>query len=416
MTKTEPGGDVPSISPAALQERIDRGEPVRVLDLRNRDEVERWHLSGPSVTLTQIPHNRFIQARVTGAVDEFVADVDGERPITAVCAQGAASGDVAGHLLEAGHDARNLAGGMEAWARLYTATELDVKRRGDRAGGGTGEARDDTGDGASGRGGEPTVVQYRRPSSGCLGYMVLADGEAAVVDPLRAFVDRYVADAGERGATIRWVVDTHVHADHVSGLRELAAAADATPVVPVQAAERGITDDVETVTDGDALPVGEAALEAVHAPGHTTGMTAFAVGDGVLLTGDSLFVRSVARPDLERGADGARDLAGDLYRTLTERFARFSDRTVVAPGHHGEAPGFAPDGSHTAELGTARGLPAFHMTGDEFVDYVTGDMPPQPANVETVIAVNLGRDTADDETAFELELGPNNCAATPVEQ
>ncbi|MFB6151283.1 MAG: MBL fold metallo-hydrolase [Haloarculaceae archaeon] len=389
--------DPPSVTPARLQERIDAGDPVRVLDLRNRDEVERWRLSGPSVTVSQKPNARFIQARVTDSVEQFVADVDGEGPITAVCARGEASADVAATLVERGYDARNLAGGMEAWARLLTATEI--------ADGATESAS--PGD-ASGSG--ATVVQYRRPASGCLGYAVYAGGEAAVVDPLRAFADRYVADARERGASIEYAVDTHVHADHLSGVRALAGATGAEPVLPAAAADRGATFDVTTVTDGDALAVGDSNLTAVAAPGHTTGMTAFAVGD-VLLTGDSLFVESVARPDLERGADGARALARDLYRTLTERFARFPDRTLVAPGHHGDGATPDGDGACVARLGDLRGTRPFSMSEAAFVDYVTGDMPPRPANFERIIAVNLGRESVDADEAFELELGPNNCAA-----
>jgi len=406
---------------------MDARDPVRVLDLRNHDAVDRWRLSGPSVTLTQRPHNRFLQAKVTDSIDEFVADVDGSGPITVVCARGEASAAVAADLAAAGHAARNLAGGMDAWARLLQSWSLSPSGPTDAPDGVDATPRDGVDDTDSAVG--PTVLQYRRPASGCLGYAVVSDGEAAVVDPLRAFTDRYVADAADRGASVEYVVDTHLHADHVSGLRSLAAAADATPVVPAPTAARGIEFDAETVADGDTLAVGDAALTAVHAPGHTSDMTAFAVREGavddtaddtdddgppILLTGDSLFVDGVARPDLERGADGAREFARDLYRTLTDRFARFSDPTLVAPGHHGEAtaPG---EGGVVATLGECRHLRALGLSESAFVDHVAGDRPERPTNFERVVAINRGAETADDEAAFELELGPNNCAAAPVD-
>jgi len=403
--------ETPAIAPADLQPRIDAGESVRVLDVRDRDEVEAWRLTGPGVTLTQKPYNRFVQATVTGDLAEFAADVDGEGPITVVCARGEASAEVARALVDAGVDARNLAGGMEGWAQLSLVAEVE------------GALPDAPG---------ATLAQYRRPSSGCLGYLLVSGGEAAVVDPLRAFTDRYVAEATERGAEITTVVDTHVHADHVSGLRALAERTGATPVVPASAVDRGVTDDVETVDDGDTIDVGDSTLAAVHAPGHTTGMTAFAVGEA-LLTGDSLFVdgavgradrdgsrrrsrlAGVARPDLEEGSEEARAFARELHRTLTERFARFPDETVVAPGHHGEAAVPGDGGAVTARLGDCRDLPWFGLSEAEFVERVTERTPPRPANHEAIIALNLGRQSADDEAAFELELGPNNCAAAPAD-
>ena len=405
--------ETPGVTPETLQRRIDAGEPVRVLDLRNRDEVDQWRLSGPNVSLTQKPYNRFVQATVTEDLAEFAADVAGEGPITVVCARGEASGEVARGLADAGIEARNLTGGMEEWARLLVAAEVEG-------------AFPDGPDAP-----DATLVQYRRPSSGCLGYMVVSAGRAAVVDPLRAFTDRYVADAADRGAEITVVVDTHVHADHVSGLRALVAATDATPVMSAAAVERGVTDEVTTVADGEAVAVGEVSLEAVHAPGHTTGMTAVAVGDA-LLTGDSLFVdgavgaadrdgsrgrsrlAGVARPDLE-ATDEAPAFARELYRTLTDRFARFPDETVVAPGHHAEGAAPGADGTVTARLGDCRDLPALALDEAEFVERITERTPPRPANHERIVAVNLGRESADDEAAFELELGPNNCAAAPAD-
>ena len=382
----DPPADPPSLSATALQTKLDAGDSLRLLDVRDRDEYEQWRIRGASVTATQLPFPKFLQAKVTGEVDDIIGDVAGTGPITVVCGRGEASAFVAGLLTEHGVEAQNLSDGMEGWARLYEAREIPC----DAA----------------------TVLQYRRPSSGCLGYMVVSDGSAAVVDPLRAFTDRYVADAADHDASLTHAIDTHVHADHVSGVRRLAEETDAEPILSERAVARGV-EDVTALADGETLQVGSATLEPRPLPGHTTGMTGFTIGD-VLLAGDSVFLDSVARPDLEAGADGARDLASDLHATLTDRLAALPDETLVAPGHYSESTTPADDGTFTAALGTLRDrLPGFAMDREAFVEYVCDDIPPRPANFERIITINLGTETADDDTAFELELGPNNCAAAP---
>ncbi|MFC7132167.1 MULTISPECIES: MBL fold metallo-hydrolase [Salinibaculum] len=384
----DPPTDVPAVDPATLQSWLDAGEPVRLLDVRDRDELDQWRIEGDSVTATHIPYAKFMAAKVRDTVADLGADVDGDGPMTVVCGRGEASDFVAGLLTEAGFDARNLAGGMDAWGQLYQATELST-------------------DGA-------TVVQYRRPSSGCLAYMVVDGDEAVVVDPLAAFTDRYVADAEERGAEVVAVVDTHVHADHVSGLRALSEATGARRVLPEAAVERGVTFDAETIADGDEIPVGGTAIQVRALPGHTTGMAGLVVG-GVLLSGDSLFLDSVARPDLQDGTD-IESLARDLYASLTERLADLPDGTVLAPGHYDDGDERAGDGSYTALLGDVRErVGVFGMDEQRFVDRVTGELPPQPANAERIVPINLGQETVEDDEALELELGPNNCAAGPVE-
>jgi glyoxylase-like metal-dependent hydrolase (beta-lactamase superfamily II)/rhodanese-related sulfurtransferase len=381
----DPPAAAPAVDAADLYSAIAAGESVRLLDVRDRDEVDAWHIDGPGVTFTHVPLSRFLQAQVTDGVADLAAEIDGEGPITAVCAAGEASAYAAGLLADAGVEARNLGDGMAGWARVYTATEIAT---------------------------DPTIVQYHRPSSGCLSYLVADGGEAAVVDPLRAFVDRYVADAADRDVDVVAVLDTHLHADHVSGVRDLADATGAERYLPTGSYDRGVTDDVEPIVDGDRIAVGDAALRAVALPGHTTGMTGLAIGD-VLLTGDSLFLEGVARPDLQVAADDERAaLARTLHETLVERLAVFDGGTLVAPGH--VAGGTRPDddGSFTATLGTLRDrLAAFDVAADAFVESVLADLPPEPANVRRIVDVNTGRETVDAATAFELELGPNNCAA-----
>jgi glyoxylase-like metal-dependent hydrolase (beta-lactamase superfamily II) len=382
-----------TITPEELQRRLDAGEPVTVLDTRNRDEVEAWAIGGQSVERHHVPYAKFLSAKVTGGAADLLPE-DVVEPVVAVCPRGEASDEVAELLRGEGVDAVNLAGGMEGWARVYTARELPA------------EATDDA-----------TVVQYRRPSSGCLAYLVVSGAsgnegrEAAVVDPLRAFADRYAEDARERGAEPVYAVDTHVHADHVSGVREVADLTGATPVVAAKAVERGVTFDVETVVDGDRLDVGGTGVEVHETPGHTTGMVSLRVGD-TLLTGDTLFAPGVPRPDLQAGDEGAPEYARELHRTLTERFERFGDDVLIAPGHFTPGTPPAEDGTYTAQLGDLRGsLSVFSLDREAFVDRVLADMPPRPANFETIVATNLGRETLSDEDAFEAELGPNNCAA-----
>jgi glyoxylase-like metal-dependent hydrolase (beta-lactamase superfamily II) len=385
----DPPTEVAAVDPERLQTQLDDGESIRLLDVRDRDEIEQWRIDGPSVTRTHIPYAKFMAAKVRDTVADLADEVAGEGPITVVCGRGEASAFVAGLLTERGVDAQNLAGGMDAWADVYQRARV------------TGATDAD-------------IYQYRRPSSGCLGYMVVSGGEAVVVDPLAAFTDRYVDDAAELGVDIVAVLDTHVHADHVSGLWALREATDVPGHLPAAAVERGVTYDVETVEAGDRVTVGETALEAVALPGHTTGMTGFLVA-GVLLCGDSLFLDSVARPDLQDGSEVAAQ-ARDLYATLTERLADLPAETVLAPGHYDAGDEPASDGSYTASLGTVRErLAVFEQSQDEFVARTTGELPPQPANAERIVAINLGRETVDDETAFELELGPNNCAAGPIE-
>jgi glyoxylase-like metal-dependent hydrolase (beta-lactamase superfamily II) len=165
------------------------------------------------------------------------------------------------------------------------------------------------------------------------------------------------------------------------------------------------------VRDGDRLTVGDVEIAVIETPGHTSGMTTYQVGD-VLFTGDGLFTESVARPDLE-DPEAARAAARTLYDSLQERVLSRPDDTVVAPAHFSDAATPSDDGTYTAPLGdlVAR-MDALRMDRQSFVEFIVADMPPQPANYEDIIATNLGQQAPDDQEAFELELGPNNCAAS----
>src|SRR6056297_2772686 len=382
-----PDVEVESVTPSELKASIDAGENVTLLDVRAESEYEEWHIDGDSVESINIPYFEFLEDELD---EDVLTQIPDDRAVTVLCAKGGASEYVAGTLADEGYDVHHLEDGMNGWARIYEAVEVSEY------------------DGAG------TLLQYQRPSSGCLGYLVYDDGEAAVIDPLRAFTDRYLEDAAELGVDLQYALDTHIHADHISGVRDLDANG-VEGVIPEAAVDRGVTyaDDLTTAADGDTFEVGDATIEAVYTPGHTTGMTSYLVDDSLLATGDGLFIESVARPDLEEGDDGAPDAASMLYESLQERVLTLDDDVLIGGAHFSDAAEPAEDGTYTAPIGQlVDEMDALTMDEDEFVELILSDMPPRPANYEQIIATNLGQESVDDDEAFTLELGPNNCAAS----
>ncbi len=384
-----PTPDVPveSVTAEDLKTAIDAGEAVTLLDVRMESEYEKWKIDGPTVETINVPYFNFLDEEVDNETLEAIPE---DKSLLVLCAKGGASKYVAGKLKEQGYEAESLDEGMNGWARIYEAVEVENYD------------------------GPGTLLQYQRPSSGCLGYMVYDDGEAAVVDPLRAFTDRYLDDAAELGVELTYAFDTHIHADHISGLRALTAEG-VEGVISKAAVDRGVTyaDEMTLTEDGDEFTVGDVSIETVFTPGHTTGMTSYLIGDSLLATGDGLFIESVARPDLEEGDDGAPEAARMLYESLQNKVLSLPDETLIGGAHYSDAAKPAADGTYTAPLSElVESMEALRMDEDAFVELILSDMPPRPANYLEIIGTNLGQESVDDEEAFTLELGPNNCAAS----
>lgn len=372
---------MPETTPAELARSLRAGERVSVLDLRDRNAADRWGIEGRTVETAQVPHVRFVASHATGDVRDPLPDLP--EPVLVVCARGEASRQVAEWLRAAGVDASNLTGGTTAYAETLLAESLPA---------------------------DLTVRQYQRPATGCLSYLLADDGEAVVIDPLRAHTDRYLTDAADLGVDLRWVADTHVHADHLSGRRAIADQTDARELLPAGATDRGVEPaEARLLSDGDEVVVGDATLRTVATPGHTQESIAFHCASH-LFAGDTLFLQGVGRPDLV-GDETARPLAEALYDTLCERIFSLPSDTTLAPGHAADV-AHAVDSRYTASLGELRELPLVGLDLESFVERVLAGLPPKPANHEAILAANLGHTTPDEEEAFELELGPNHCAVT----
>src|SRR5690349_15377401 len=175
--------------------------------------------------------------------------------------------------------------------------------------------------------------------TGCISeaaYYIESNGEAAVVDPLRD-IDAYLQLATERKATIKYIFETHFHADFVSGHLDLAKATGAT-IVYGPKTETNF--DVHVAKDGEQFTLGKVSLEVLHTPGHTLESTCFLLKDEnrkdyCIFTGDTLFVGDVGRPDLaQKGADlTMQDLAGMMYESIHNKLFPLADEVIVYPAH-----------------------------------------------------------------------------------
>ncbi len=217
-------------------------------------------------------------------------------------------------------------------------------------------------------------------------YLIGDGGEAAVVDPQRD-VEQYLAAASAHGLAIKWVLETHLHADFVSGHVELAARTGATIVLSHRA---GAAFRHRAVRDGDTLRLGAVRIEVLETPGHTPEGVCYLVTDEAhagtaprLLTGDTLFIGDVGRPDLvtSKGFTGD-EMAGLLYDSLRTRILTLPDAVEVYPAHGaGSACGRNISRERSSTIGEQRrfNLALREMSKDAFIRLVTTDLAPPPA-------------------------------------
>jgi hydroxyacylglutathione hydrolase len=248
--------------------------------------------------------------------------------------------------------------------------------------------------------------QLLNDDTACASYLLGCKtvGQFAVVDPHVDLVDDYVALAQAQGAEIAAVFETHVQADHVSGLPELVARTGATAYLPAGA---GVEFGHRALDDGAVVTLGNTQLQAVATPGHAPAHHAYLVTDHrradepwFVLTGDALLVGDAGRPDLH--ADGDHEVEGmarALYRSLTERLLTLPDHLLLYPAHYsGSVCGRGLSGNPISSIGfERRNNPALRFgSEDAFVEALIGDIPPTPERQSAIVAANrTGRPLAE---------------------
>jgi len=375
---------IPLIAPDALAERLDGGERLQVLDIRAPEKVAQGRLAlGPALEFHAMPGSRMYQLSSLEPLG-----LDARRPVAVICGHGNSSKEATRFLRARGVEAYSVLGGMAAWEAVYVARRL-----------------------------APTpslehIVQLDRVGKGCLSYVVASRGEAVVVDPGR-HVASYDALLAQLGARPVAVIDTHAHADHLSGGPRAAEAwrvpyylhpGDA--VSPFDGAAARVSH--RPLEDGRRIPVGHAALRVVHNPGHTLGSVALMTDDGVALTGDFVFIKSLGRPDLGGQAEAWGRL---LWQSLENARREWPGDILVLPAH------YASETERRADRAVAARFDVIRATNDAlgiadaaaFARWLSQNPSPPPI-YRTIKVANLGLAELSEADAETLESGPNQCA------
>jgi len=371
-----------TITPTELFQEIAEGRVSEILDVRNVDEFEASRLEGSK----PVPTRNVPVYRVMEELEEEAART--KEGAVVICGQGNGSALVAEEFADLGVHTRSLEGGTDAWNRLLVPKEI------------------------TGLPDDVRVWQFQRPAKACLSYLVGVPGQSCIiVDPTRQ-PEPYLDLAKEHSMTVTHVVDTHVHADHISGGPALAAELDVEYHLPPEDAGGVVPFPNHPLKDGDVLDLGSAEVRvmSMHLPGHTPGTIALLVSDKVLLVGDTVFVRGLGRPDLTGQAE---ELARDLFRSCHERLRPLDPQTIIAPAHWTVSEEINDEGlvvTTLEDVFTATLLNEKAM--ERFVEEIVTSLPSAPDFYDTIRQVNAGQLMPPEDEIDVLDVGRNQCAAS----
>ncbi len=354
-----------------------------LLDVRNPTEFARFKIEGPRpIDIVNVPYMDFIEHE-----DESVAKVPEGKPIRAVCAKEGSSKFVVEILAAHGYtDLGHLLGGIKAWGNLLTPVLLH------------------------GKGYE--LYQFRRPGKASCSYGLIFGGEMMLFDPSRN-IEFYKKFAADHGVRIVKSFETHKQADYISGSPTLARE-HGVEMLGNAADFGGAAFPFTPVNDGEVfrLAGGGPEVKALHTPGHTPGSTCYLIDGKYLVSGDTVFIESVGRPDLGGQAE---EWSRHLFRTLQTVIKQLPPATQILPAHWMDWSEARPDLAFAATLDTIvkRNLDIFSMHGEEdFYRFIKDNMRPQPPEYAIIREINAGlREETDDKQEI-LDLGKNECAAS----
>ena len=360
------------------------GEEFLLLDVRVNEQFDQFKVEGPFLSdMANVPYVEFVEHE-----DESVAKVPRAEKVRIVCAKEGSAKYVAEILVNHGFkDVRYLEGGIKNWGNML-APELVASDDGYK------------------------LYQFIRPGKASCSYALIYNDEMVLFDPSRN-VEFYQRFAENNGARIVKSCETHLQADYISGSKQIAADFGAH-ILGHENDFKEATFKYEKIVDEQvySFSKGGPEIKALHMPGHTPGSTSYLIDNKYLISGDTVFILSIGRPDLGGKAE---EWSKFLYHTLKTKIAGLNDDLIILPGHYMDWSEANPSRIFLDTLGNIKnnnsGIYGI-STEQEFIDFIKDNMRPQPEVYAEVRKVNAGLLEVDAEEQEIMDLGKNECAAS----
>lgn len=363
-------------------------DPFLLLDVRNDVEFGRFKVEGPyPIEMINVPYMEFIEHE-----EESVARVPKGKKLRIVCAK-EGSAQFVGEILEnhGYEDVGYLTKGIKSWGNMLAPIRINPEADYD-------------------------LYQFRRPGKASCSYGLVYGNEMMVFDPAKNMA-AYQAFAEERGCAITKTFETHRQADYISGSLPLSRATGAQIMAPepdFQEASFLYT----PVKDGEvfAFTKGGPEVKILHTPGHTPGSTSYLIDNTYLISGDTVFIYSIGRPDLGGMAE---EWSRFLYHTMTEIILNLDDQINVLPGHYMDWKEADENLIFSAPLARIKEINADIYSIDnekQFYEFIKDNIRKQPEEYAKIREINAGLVEVDEEQQDVLDLGKNECAASMMQK
>ncbi len=379
--------EVQSYRAEELFDWVTQGEyDFTLFDVRNNEEFGRFKVEGPRLSkMINIPYIEFIEKE-----EESVAQfqVPKEESIRIVCAKEGSAKYVAEILLNNGwKDVKILERGIKSWGNMLSP-KLVASQNG------------------------YALYQFIRPGKASCSYGLVYENEMAVFDPSRN-AQFYQDFANAHGARIIKTFETHLQADYISG-SNLIHSDTGAQIIGHQNDFKDAVFEYKRVNDQEIFQFskGGPEIKAIHTPGHTPGSTSYLIDNKYLVTGDTVFILSIGRPDLGGKAD---DWSRLLFNTLRTKIADMNDDIVILPGHYLDWSEANAEKIFVDTMGSIRSINADIYGIEEendFVRFIKDNMRKQPDVYGEIRKVNAGILDVDGEEQEVMDLGKNECAAS----